>query len=422
MTSQKKITSNIIVNAHVHQKEIFFDKTRNKVVVTGRRWGKSVLGREEALKTVKQVPGSLVWIVAPTREMAKDIHWDALKERVRQLNWRVKINETELSVKRLKDNSKIVLKTADNPDRLRGRGLTKVIVDEFRDMQQSVWNAVLRPSLAESRGGVLFISTTNGYDVLHELYVLGQGHDPDWKSWTYKTIDSPFISADEIEKARTELDEKTFRQEFEASFETATGRVYYAFDRKQNISEKKLDDKRPLILCVDFNVSPCVWSVIQHYGEGDYVIDEIVKHDTNTTEMTKEFIERYVKPNPRIQVFIYGDYSGTSRHTSSMSTDFDVMKDLLPQAHINIKPNPQVVDRVNATNARLCNAKGERRLFVAPKCKTDIKDFEQVLWKEGKREIDKGNIELTHGSDGIGYYCEYEYSLKGKPTSEWRRL
>ncbi len=122
--------------------DIAKDTSRFKVVVTGRRWGKSVLGREVALHQAFNYPNSLTWIVTPTREMGKDIHWTQLKKRCEDLN----------SITNTDNNAKIFIKTADKPDRLRGRGLDLVIPDEFASMDQSVWSEILRPALSDKKG------------------------------------------------------------------------------------------------------------------------------------------------------------------------------------------------------------------------------------------------------------------------------
>jgi hypothetical protein len=312
-----------------------------------------------------------------------------------------------------------VLKTADTPDRLRGRGLHLAVIDEFRDMEQSVWTEIIRPALSDYSGKTVFISTTNGYDVLYDLYIKGQPGDTEWKSWTYKTIDSPFILASEIEQARTELDEKTFRQEYEASFETATGRVYYGFDRDYNIREKKYTPVLPVCLTLDFNVNPCKWGFVQQHPEGDYVIDELVKTDTYTEEMARAVVNKY----PDSRFIVYGDYTGSSRNTRGSVTDFDIIKQIIPNCEIRIKKTVSVVNSVNSLNARLCNAKGERRWFVDPSCKQSVESFEKTLWHKQKREIDKDTEEKnanTALTDGFRYMTEYEYSLKGKPQGhQW---
>jgi hypothetical protein len=101
-----------------------------------------------------------------------------------------------------------------------------------------------------------------------------------------------------------------------------------------------------------------------------------------------------------------------------MTTDYQIMQDIIKPVDIRIKPNPLVINRINAVNAKLKNAKGERYLFINRNCKHLIRDFEQVTYKEKSRDIDKSDLNLTHISDALGYYIEYEFGLKGKNTSK----
>ena len=75
--------------------------------------------------------------------------------------------------------------------------------------------------------------------------------------------------------------------------------------------------------------------------------------------------------------------------------------------------NPAVMNRVNAMNARLCNAKGEVGLVVdQDRCPLLVRDLEQVRNIPGTRELDKKhNLQLTHASDAIGYFVPYEYPV-----------
>jgi hypothetical protein len=68
------------------------------------------------------------------------------------------------------------------------------------------------------------------------------------------------------------------------------------------------------------------------------------------------------------------------------------------------KANPPVRDRVSVVNARLRNARGETQLFVDPKCRELIDDFEQVSYQEDSTQIDKDkDRKRTHLSDALGY-------------------
>ncbi len=206
------------------------------------------------------------------------------------------------------------------------------------------------------------------------------------------------------------------------------GLIYKKYDDAKNVCDYKYDRERPIYVVCDFNVDPMKWALIQNVNGNDYIFDEIVKQDTDTEQMCIEILNKYGKTTYEF----YGDYSGTFRHTSSKSTDYDIIKQYFPDAKIYVKPNPPVVDRINAVNWRLCNKDFKRRLFVTPNCVNVRADFKRAKFKEGTREEDK-NLEkydgrnpiqsLIHISSAIGYYIEYKYSLKGKALIDiWRGI
>lgn len=415
--------NNALINSHPHQLEIAKDNTRFKVAVSGRRWGKSVLGREMILAKAFDMPGSLSWIVTPTREMNKDIHWDALKQRVKELNWRVKINETNLSITKLIGGSKIILKTADNPDRLRGRGLDFVVIDEFRDMDQSVWQDILRPALTDKKGEALFISTPNGHDILYDLYLLGQGENPEWKSWHYRTIDSPFIDAHEIEQAKNDLDKMTFEREYEASFDTAGGNPYYSYTNLNN-KPFELNSYSPVIFTCDFNATekPMSWVVGQRVIEGITDITNwkasLSYQYTNTEVMCKiadEWLLKNLRTYPSHLIF-YGDYAGRQQKSNSSFSDWQIIEDYFrnkAKIEKRIKPCRSIRDSIAATNAQLANTKGERKQFVDPEgCKELIEDWNKCEWKTNGRELKDNDNFRGHLCRAVDYYNDYEHSIK----------
>jgi hypothetical protein len=149
-----------------------------------------------------------------------------------------------------------------------------------------------------------------------------------------------------------------------------------------------------------------------------YAIDEIFLKNSNTIECCKEFKTRF--PDHRAGLHLYGDATGTARHTDSNVTNWKIIENELSgygiTKHIPLK-NPAERDRINAVNGMMCNSKNERRTFINPNtCKHLIRDCEQVSFKEGSVQIDKGkSLELTHPSDAFGYMVEKEFSLnKGR--------
>ena len=195
------------------QAEVSASPARFRVVIAGRRWGKTYLAIRE-LARVCRLPNRRAFYVAPTYRQAKQIVWDQLKYRLMDLNWTRNINESDLTIT-LKNGSKISLRGADNPDSLRGVGLDAIIMDEFAMIDQRTWTEVLRPTLSDRSGSAMFISTPMGQaNWAYDLFT--RGLDPTeqhWQSFQYTTLSGGNVSEDEIAQAQQDLDARTFKQD-----------------------------------------------------------------------------------------------------------------------------------------------------------------------------------------------------------------
>lgn len=136
------------------QDDIYYSDARFRVVVAGRRFGKTYLSTTELIRYAALGRNRNVWYVAPTYKAAKDIAWDMLKDEVPK-GWIRKINESELSM-RLVNGSTISLKGAEKPDNLRGRSVDFVVLDEFADMKPETWTEVLHLSIGQARSCSLY--------------------------------------------------------------------------------------------------------------------------------------------------------------------------------------------------------------------------------------------------------------------------
>ena len=212
------------VKLHPAQMEIFNDPHRFKVVAAGRRFGKSRLAAWLLLIKALQSPEKDVFYVAPTFQQAKDIMWSMLKE----LGHEVIVSAYEnTAVLTLVNGRKIALKGSDRPDTLRGVGLAYCVVDEYANIKPFVWEQILRPALADVKGGALFIGTPAGRNHFYDLYQYADtGEDAEWAAYHYTSYDNPFLDATEIEAAKKTLSSFAFRQEFMSSFEAAASEVF----------------------------------------------------------------------------------------------------------------------------------------------------------------------------------------------------
>jgi len=407
------------------QMEVFRCEKRFRVLVAGRRFGKTHLALVELLRAAWGRE-STVWYVAPSYRQAKQIAWARLKEVTRPY-WDGSPNETDLSL-RLRRGGTIALRGADRYDSLRGNGLDFAVLDEYASMRPECWSEVLRPALSDRRGGALFIGTPQGSDHLFEKFEQAQ-QDPEWKAFRFTTAEGGNVCAEELTSAARELDDRLYRQEFEASFENLTmGRAYYAFSPTENVERCEFRPGEPLIWSLDFNVNPMCSVLAQCVGGRIQVLDEIVLENANTPLACEALLEKTGewRKSGTARVEVYGDASGHQRRTSGTATDWGLIREFFGRwkgqfaaSVLAASSNPGVRDRVSLVNSRLCSAAGERSLFVDPRCRELIRDLERVRWKvdafgQATNELDKTDRKRTHVSDALGYYVAQKFPMRAK--------
>jgi hypothetical protein len=394
------------------QQTIAKSEKRFICVIAGRRFGKTFLAIRQLCYHAR-MPDQEVWYVAPTYKQAKMIVWRKLKQRLQDLRWINKINESELSIS-LKNGSTISLKGADNEDSLRGVGLDYLIMDEFADINAEAFFEVLRPTLADREGKAMFIGTPKGItNWSYELYQMEQEWPNDWQSFQYTTIDGGNVKPEEILAAQRDLDERTFRQEFLATFETYAGRIYYAFDRKHNVVDGAIEPKdlEVIYIGMDFNIDPMSAVIAIRKGDTLCVIDEIRMFSSNTQEAVDEIRSRY----PKSKIFVYPDPAAHQRKTSAGgATDITILANAgwlvkAPRSHTPVR------DRINAVNSRLRDSTGQIHLYVRPSCKYTIEGLERQTYKEGTTQPDKDGG-YDHMMDALGYMTDYMFPIR-KDTS-----
>jgi PBSX family phage terminase large subunit len=388
------------------QNNIANDTHRFRVAVCGRRFGKTHLAIRELCKFAR-MPERECWFVAPTYRQAKQIVWKKLKQKLVDLKWANKINESELSII-LKNGSTISLKGADNHDSLRGVGLDFIVLDEFADIDPEAFYETLRPTLSDKEGAALFIGTPKGIgNWSHDLYQMQVENPELWNSHTYTTLDGGNVSAEEIEQARRDLDARTFRQEYMATFETYTGRIFYNFDRKTHVKPYEQAVPDILYIGMDFNIDPMSAVIMVRQGDVLHVIDEIRMYSSNTKETVEEIRSRY----PKTKIWVYPDPAARQRKTSAGgATDITILQNAgfivkAPNAH-----NP-VRDGINAVNSRLKSDRGDIMLYVNPQCRHTIECLERYSYKEGTSQPDK-DAGYDHMMDALRYAVDYMFPIK----------
>ena len=387
------------------QTAVASSQSRFRVFVAGRRTGKTFLSVRELAKYAR-FPNKRILYICPTYQMGRDIIWADLKERLGKLNWIAKTNESRLELTLVND-SVISIRSGDNPDALRGGGYDFVCFDETSDLKPELWFEVIRPALSAQKppGEALFCGTPKGMNWFKDLYDLG-GSDPDWASYQYTTLEGGNVPQSEIEAARRDLDERTFRQEYEAKFETYSGVIAYNFDENNIVSMDIPNPAKQLIVGMDFNNSPMTAVIHIRTATGLHAFDEIRMIGSNTDEMCVEIRNRY----PQSQIVVMPDASGAQRKTSAGGkTDISILQN----AGFVVKSktrNPPVRDRINAMNSLLKNSNDERRYTIDKKCKYLIQSLERYTYKPDTMVPDKMSG-YDHMFDAASYAVEYLYPV-----------
>jgi phage terminase large subunit-like protein len=270
------ITTKINAKPHAGQLEVHNSDARFKVLSAGRRWGKTRLGVNECLDVAAQ--GGRAWWVSPSYKTS-EVGWRPLRQIAR------KIPGAEIRlvdrVVNFPGGGFVAVRSADNPDSLRGEGLDFVVMDECAFMQREAWTEAIRPALSDRQGKVLFISTPKGRNWLWEIYRRGVSGEEGWQSWTFPTANNPFIAKEEIEAAKRDLPEMIFRQEYLAEFIDDAGGVFRRVQEAAVLEPREYDEGKQYIAGVDVaaSVDFTVVSVLDAESKDQVYLDRFNRVD-----------------------------------------------------------------------------------------------------------------------------------------------
>src|SRR6185503_10567504 len=392
--------------------------------------GKSQALCQEAIRLSYQNPGRAGLLGAPTFPMLRDSTLASLTEILERNQIPFEWNKGD-NILTMKDSgSRVLLRPVDDFDRLRGTNLAWFGLDELTYTQEGAWLRLegrLRDPKATRRCGFA-VWTPKGFDWVYRKFI---AHPVEgYEAILAQPFENRFL-LDEVpdfyERLRASYDENFFRQEVMGDYlNVRGGLVYSSFDRKRNVTELEPVLGLPLLWALDFNVDPLCSLVAQKVKDEVRVLDEIVLRRATTEQLCEEFVQRFGNPSGGVDV--YGDASGAAMHTSSDSTDYGVIRDFFRARGVRVrfrvpKSNPSVRDRVVTVNGKLRNAADEVSMFVSPKCKELIDDFEQVSYEEDSTQIDKTkDRRRTHSSDALGYLVWQECRDSGTVGERGQRL
>lgn len=371
----------------------------------------------EALPMPTKYGEGRYFFAAPTLKQAKKVGWKDFKALIPK-DWIAKVSETELWIETI-FGSVLELAGLDQPQRLEGVGYDGGVVTESADVRPSALSISIYPALADRDGWLVREGVpkrtgrgardyNRSFDHAQRFGVI-QGTDYEAKAFSWQS--SAVLTEKQLAFFRGIMDEKDYREQFEATIETAGGGIWHAWGA-DNIRKCDYDPTKPIILMIDLNVSPMCWVLAHDYGGKMHVFDELWKLDTHTQACLNAVASNY--GNHQAGWLIYGDATSRSRNVASSITNYNMIendKRLINKRILLPKANPNINDRFACMNAKMRNAAGEVGLYIDPSCEKLIEDIELDSYKEGTMNRDETDKMRGHMCDALGYGIFARYPI-----------
>lgn len=233
------------------------------------------------------------------------------------------------------------------------------------------------------------------------------------------TSDNPFLPPTYIENLKSEMDEREARRMlFGEWLEIVDDMIYYNYDRNLNFINKSYDIKLgfPIHVSFDFNIGegkPFSVAFIQHIHGVTHIFNEIVLKSSRTMDALDEALHKGLLDHP-VMYIINGDAAGKARDTRSVQSDYDIIKKFFSNALTRTgrairfrmevpRSNPPIRTRHNQVRARICDANGNRRLFVYKDAPTADEGLRLTKLKSGGKFVEDDSFHAQHITTSIGY-------------------
>lgn len=386
---------------------------RFPLVPAGRRSGKTERFKRFIVKQANKIPGTY-FAGAPTHNQAKKIFWQDLKDLSLSSVLAKRPSESDLIIY-FNNGSEIHVVGLDKPERFEGIPWTGGGIDEFANVKEHAWEANIYPALntvdprkPNYRAWAWLFGVPDGLNHYYDMCEAAKEGESDFAvfHWTSAEILPP----DVIENAKKTMSARQFRQEFEASFETVTGRIYEDYS-PANYTTEEIKSHEELHWTHDQNFTPLSSAVAVVRDKKIYFLDEIVLTSAISKQAALEFVEKF-KDHDNKTVRLYGDPAGRAGEKHGHASDYDDIKRVLKSNCWKVvdmvkKKHPSIKDRQNTVRAYILNAANEIRLFVNPKkapwCN---KGLATVQLQKGSTFQEDQTNQYQHITTAIGYMLD----------------
>lgn len=199
--------------------------------------------------------GSVAWIV-PTYKNGRSL-WrfaESVAAPLRKAKL-ANINKTERTIE-FAGGGVFGIHSADNEDSVRGESFNLVILDEAARISETAWTSAIQPTLADYDGDAILISTPRGRNWFWQEFQRGVNDGVYQESWTAPSKANPNKRIQEAaERAKTKVNELTYRQEWLGEFVDAEGFVFRRVQEAAVLEPKEYEQGRQYVAGVDVAAS-----------------------------------------------------------------------------------------------------------------------------------------------------------------------
>lgn len=310
-----------------------------------------------------------------------------------------------------------------DPNKIRGIKALSAWIDEGAYVTSDAWD-VVQGRLADTDGPVWITTTPAGYNFIHVLYEKAVKErdagvpidEREIRVIHWRSTANTFVKEAGFERLMASFDARTYAQEIDGKFIKMAGLVYHSFSKSRNVRTMAINNRLPVYMGQDFNVTMMATSILQPIKsegrQGLHIVGERLQPDSDTFDLMN-WTDRFISEHriPKANVVFFPDASGKARSTTGKS-DHQVIRQAGYIVRTKLK-NPFVKDRINCVNGLLNPRSGGARLFVDPSARHHIESFMKQIYKV---DSDPPEPDKEHGFDHImdacGYPCWMNFPLR----------
>ena len=398
---------------------------------SGKTWCGSLLG----IMLARKYPGCRGLVGAKEYELVKKTTMVSYFEHLEAMGYQkdrdYTYNKTDKVIK-LSNGSEILFGALDDPEKFKSLNLHWAEIEEASQVSDSSFKQLL---------GRLRGNTRQNWSKDFKYRLFGHTNPQANKGWIWKrfvesqkenyrliiapTNENIYLPEHFVAELKDQYDEEYYRINVLGEFGNYSSGLVVKHFTEDNIKKLRYNKNLPLYLTCDFNVDPMCWCLAHKDDDNVYFFDELVIENTSTQACIEEFLRKY--PDHKEEIIICGDASGDWRSAQSEFTNYMIIRRALEAVGYTVKFrirdfNPPILRRIQAFNARVCNAKGERHIFISPNCKWLLHNMYNLQFKEGTSIVDVPTLKqikvdreskfLEHPFDAASYLVEFFYPIK----------